>query len=286
LRSSGAGHGGFPLEKNRAKKTCLYARRRRRYLFFCKSRMVRAVGLSRDYGAPLDRLLVVKRDGSKQLARVEKIEIRLLRMCFGMDTRDMDLRRIAGAVFDHVRKVPRNPQDLWSTREIDALAVDVCAGLAELLRPKSVAQNYALLAGRIEIENIHKATLKSFSATMQRLADRLETSFLDRVRQDGELLDSVLVHYRDYDLDHWTLRSLKPHLLPGERPQHHFMRKALETLKGAEDVEAAIERYQRLSRKKQPHHRLSMNGDSSPNAHHEHLSMNGSGSPSAHHTGV
>jgi ribonucleoside-diphosphate reductase alpha chain len=122
--------------------------------------------------------------------------------------------------------------------------------------------DYAVLAARIAISNLHKNTLKSFSATMKRLftytdpktgqnAALLSKEIYDIIKKNAVELDEAIIYDRDFGYDYFGFKTLeKSYLLKlegtiAERPQHMLMRVAVGI--HGEDIAAAIETYNLLS---------------------------------------
>ncbi|MFM9422817.1 MAG: Ribonucleoside-diphosphate reductase, partial [Bacteroidota bacterium] len=122
--------------------------------------------------------------------------------------------------------------------------------------------DYATLAARIAISNLHKNTLKSFSATMKRLytyidpktgqnAALLSKEVYDIIKKNAVELDEAIIYDRDFGYDYFGFKTLeKSYLLKldgaiAERPQHMLMRVAV-GIHGA-DIAAAIHTYNLLS---------------------------------------
>ena len=122
--------------------------------------------------------------------------------------------------------------------------------------------DYALLASRIAVSNLHKNTEKSFSKTMELLyvyidpksgekAPLLADDVYEVIQKNAELLDSTIIYDRDYNFDYFGFKTLeKSYLLrlegkPAERPQHMYMRVAVGIHKT--DINAAIDTYHLLS---------------------------------------
>jgi ribonucleoside-diphosphate reductase alpha chain len=139
-----------------------------------------------------------------------------------------------------------------STTELDNLASETAASLT-VKHP-----DYALLASRIAVSNLHKNTIKSFSGTMQLLYEAhdgktgkpvplLADEIWAIIRDHAELLDSTIIYDRDYGFDYFGFRTLeKSYLLKVdrkvvERPQHMYMRVAVGIHR--DDIESAIRTY-------------------------------------------
>lgn len=193
-------------------------------------------------------MYVVKRDGKKETVKFDKITARIQKLCYGLS--------------DHVQsimvaqKVIEGVYDGVTTSELDNLAAEIAASLT-VRHP-----DYALLASRIAVSNLHKNTKKSFSETMRdlylyndpktgRKASLLADDVYDVIEKNAELLDSTIIYDRDFGYDFFGFKTLeKSYLLKlhgkvVERPQHMLMRVAVGIHK--EDIEAAIETYNLMS---------------------------------------
>ncbi|MGY6520934.1 MAG: ribonucleoside-diphosphate reductase subunit alpha [Mongoliitalea sp.] len=196
-------------------------------------------------------MLVIKRDGRRESVRFDKITARIENLCNGLDTRYIQPIEVAKKVIDGL-------YDGVKTTELDNLAAEVCASLT-VKHP-----DYAVLAARIAISNLHKTTSQSFSNTMKRLYTYINPKTGDNaaliapdvygiVKKYAAKLDEVIDYSRDFDYDYFGFKTLeKSYLikLDGvvvERPQHMLMRVAVGIHK--EDIDAAIETYHLLSQK-------------------------------------
>ena len=192
---------------------------------------------------------VIKRSGKKESVKFDKITARIEKLCYGLD------RRFVSAV-DVAKKVIEGLYDGVSTTELDNLAAETSASLT-VKHP-----DYALLASRIAVSNLHKNTTKSFSKTMQSLyecRDERTGKYLPLIAADvwkiihdnAELLDSTIIYDRDYGFDYFGFKTLeKSYLLKlnnkiVERPQHMYMRVAIGIHK--DDIESAIKTYHLMS---------------------------------------
>jgi len=192
---------------------------------------------------------VIKRNGKKESVKFDKITARIEKLCYGLD------RRFVNAV-DVAKKVIEGLYDGVATTELDNLAAETAASLT-VKHP-----DYALLASRIAVSNLHKNTTKSFSETMQLLYqchDERTGKYLPLIADDvwkiihdnAELLDSTIIYDRDYGFDYFGFKTLeKSYLLKlenkiVERPQHMYMRVAIGIHK--DDIESAIKTYHLMS---------------------------------------
>ena len=192
---------------------------------------------------------VIKRNQKKESVKFDKITARIEKLCYGLD------RRFVNSI-DVAKKVIEGLYDGVSTTELDNLAAETSASLT-IKHP-----DYALLASRIAVSNLHKNTTKSFSKTMQLLyecVDAKNGKLLPLIAEDvwqiihehAELLDSTIIYDRDYGFDYFGFKTLeKSYLLKldgkiVERPQHMYMRIAIGIHK--EDIESAIKTYHLMS---------------------------------------
>lgn len=172
-------------------------------------------------------------------------------MCYGLDNRYIQPIEVAKKVIDGL-------YDGVTTAELDNLAAEVCASLT-IKHP-----DYAVLAARIAISNLHKTTSQSFSNTMKRLytyinpktgenAALIAPDVYGVVKKHAARLDEAIQYERDFDYDYFGFKTLERSYLIKldgkvvERPQHMLMRVAVGIHK--EDIEAAIETYHLLSEK-------------------------------------
>ncbi|TWR29320.1 ribonucleoside-diphosphate reductase subunit alpha [Mucilaginibacter pallidiroseus] len=192
-------------------------------------------------------MYVVKRDGRRESVKFDKITARIEKLCYGFKLVDP---------IDVAKKVIEGLFDGVTTSELDNLAAETAASLT------TKHPDYALLASRIAVSNLHKNTTKSFSETMRKLyeyidpktgksASLLADDVYDVIRKNAELLDSTIIYDRDFGFDYFGFKTLeKSYLLKidgkiAERPQHLFMRVSVGIHK--EDVESAIKTYNLMS---------------------------------------
>jgi ribonucleoside-diphosphate reductase alpha chain len=192
-------------------------------------------------------MLVVKRDGRKESVKFDKITARIEKLCYGFQLVDP---------IDVAKKVIEGLFDGVTTSELDNLAAETAASLT------TKHPDYALLASRIAVSNLHKNTIKSFSETMRLLynyvdgktgknASLIADDVWEVIEQNAELLDSTIIYDRDFGFDYFGFKTLeKSYLLKVdgkivERPQHLFMRVSVGIHK--EDVESAIKTYHLMS---------------------------------------
>jgi len=195
-------------------------------------------------------MFVLKRDGKKEAVQFDKITARIKKLCYGLNEL-VDPTKVA-------MKVIEGLYDGVTTSELDNLAAEVAATMT-VQHP-----DFALLASRISVSNLHKNTDKGFSETMEKLynyidpktnekAPLLADDVFEIIKNNAEELDSSIIYDRDFNYDYFGFKTLeRAYLLKidgqiAERPQHMLMRVAIGIHK--EDIEAAIETYNLMSEK-------------------------------------
>ena len=193
-------------------------------------------------------MFVLKRDGRREPVQFDKITARIKKLCYGLHDA-VDPTKIAMRVIEGV-------YDGVTTTELDNLAAEVAATNA-VTHP-----DYAQLASRIAVSNLHKATKKSFTETMEDLhnyvdpvtgenASLIADDVWEIIQKNSELLDSSIIYDRDFNYDFFGFKTLeRSYLLKlngeiAERPQHMLMRVSVGIHK--DDMESAIETYNMMS---------------------------------------
>jgi ribonucleoside-diphosphate reductase alpha chain len=195
-------------------------------------------------------MYVLKRDGKKEPMMLDKITARVRKLCYGLNERvdpvKVSLRVIEG-LYDGV-----------TTSELDNLAAEIAATMT------TTHPDFAKLAARISVSNLHKNTKKSFSETMEDLykyvnprtgkaAALLSDEVYQSIMDNAELLDSTIIYNRDFGYDYFGFKTLERSYLLKlngkivERPQHMLMRVSVGI--HPTDTEAAIETYELMSKK-------------------------------------
>jgi ribonucleoside-diphosphate reductase alpha subunit len=193
-------------------------------------------------------MFVHKRNGRQESVKFDKITARIQKLSYGLsplvDPIDVAKKVIEG-LFDGV-----------TTTELDNLAAETAASLT------TKHPDYALLASRIAVSNLHKNTEKSFSETMAKLYNYTDQhtgrkmpliadDVIEIIEKNAEILDSSIIYDRDFGFDYFGFKTLeKSYLLRlhgavAERPQHMYMRVAIGIHK--EDIESVIETYNQMS---------------------------------------
>lgn len=195
-------------------------------------------------------MFVIKRSGSREGVKFDKITARIKKQCYGLDKR-IDPIEIA-------KKVIQGIHDGITTEEVDILTAETAASLTP------TQPDYAKLAARIAVSNLHKTTKKDFSLVVDDLRNYVNPKtnthspliaedVYDVISKNKEILDSAIIYDRDFDFDYFGFKTLeKGYLLKingriAERPQHMWMRVAVGIHKS--DIDAVIETYNLLSQR-------------------------------------
>jgi len=194
-------------------------------------------------------MFVVKRDGSREAVRFDKISNRVRKVTYGLNQDFVDAleisQKVIGGIYDGI-----------STWELDNLAAETAASLI----PKH--PDYSILASRIAVSRLHKTTKKKFSETIQDLysyidpetgkeAALISDETYEVVMKHKDKLDSAVIHDRDFNFEYFGFKTLeKSYLLkmlgkPAETPQHMYMRVAVGIW--GDDIKNAIKTYELLS---------------------------------------
>jgi len=193
-------------------------------------------------------MYVVKRDGRKEAVKFDKITARIVKMCYGLDplvSPEAVAMKVIEGIYDGV-----------TTTVLDNLAAEVAAA-------KTIDHpDYALLASRIAVSNLHKETKKTFSEVIDDMhhyidpktgqnASLIADDVYDIIVENRDLLDSSIIYDRDFRYDYFGFKTLTRSYLMKlngiivERPQHMLMRVAVGIHKA--DVQSAIKTYNLMS---------------------------------------
>lgn len=195
-------------------------------------------------------MYVVKRDGRREPVMFDKITDRVRILCYGLND-----------LVDPVKVAMRVIEGLYdgvTTSELDNLAAETAASMT-VTHP-----DYAQLAARIAVSNLHKNTKKSFSETMSDMfhyvnprtgqeAPLLSEEVYQAIMENAEILDSSIIYNRDFNYDYFGFKTLERSYLLRingqivERPQHMLMRVSVGI--HLNDIPAAIETYELMSKK-------------------------------------
>ena len=192
---------------------------------------------------------VLKRSGSLEEMKYDKITRRISALCDDLNLDYIDPTLIT-------LKVTQGIYDGISTTELDTLAAETAASMT------TVHPDYARLAGRLAVTNLHKTTHRKFSQTIKELHSFVEpktnkeSSLIDDevykfVMENKDVLDGAIVIDRDFDFDYFGFKTLERSYLLKigdrvvERPQYLYMRVAVGICNG--DIKEALRIYDDLS---------------------------------------
>jgi len=193
---------------------------------------------------------VVKRDGTHQEVHFDKITARIRKLMWNL-SESVDpivvAQKVCGGVYAGV-----------TTKELDHLAAETAAHLV------TTHPDYGMLAARLVVSNLHKSTKKNFSDVVEDLYNYVNPktgkhgpligeSTYKIIMANKDKLNSAVVYDRDYNYDFFGIKTLeRAYLLKingeiAERPQQMLMRVSIGI--HGEDLEAAIETYNKMSEK-------------------------------------
>ena len=193
-------------------------------------------------------MYVVKRDGRKEEVKFDKVTARIKKLCYKLNP-IVDPTGVAMKVIEGI-------YEGVTTHALDNLAAEIAAGMT------TKHPDYAKLAARLAVSNLHKSTKKSFSETAKDLYEYIDEKtgksaalIADDVYQiiedNAMKLDSAIIYDRDFGYDYFGFKTLersyllKIHGKIVERPQHMLMRVSIGIHK--EDIDSAIETYNLMS---------------------------------------
>ncbi|KNC55227.1 ribonucleoside-diphosphate reductase large subunit [Thecamonas trahens ATCC 50062] len=198
-----------------------------------------------------ERFYVVKRDGTHETVKYDKITARIANLCDGLNMDyiipEQITQKVAEGVFPGV-----------TTAQLDELAAETCA------YNTTRHPDFAILAARIAVSNLHKTTMDKFSDVIAHLhgyvhpitkrpCPLISDEVAEIVAANAETLDAAVRYERSFEYDFFGFKTLeRSYLLKtndkiAERPQHMLMRVAVGIHK--DDIEAALETYDLLSQK-------------------------------------
>ncbi|TAH01780.1 MAG: ribonucleoside-diphosphate reductase subunit alpha [Sphingobacteriales bacterium] len=191
---------------------------------------------------------VIKRNGKKESVKFDKVTARIEKLSYGLSP-------LVNAI-NVAKKTIEGIYEGVPTTELDNLAAETAASLT-ITHP-----DYAILASRMAVSNLHKNTVKSFSETMRKLYNYVDAAsghklpliaddVMQIIEDNADLLDSTIIYDRDFAFDYFGFKTLeKSYLLKingkiVERPQHMYMRVSVGIHKN--DIDSVIETYNLMS---------------------------------------
>lgn len=205
-------------------------------------------------------MFVIKRDGTKEQVKFEKVSKRITRVA--KDLKHVDPNAVA-------QKVIQGIYDGVTTVELDFLAIQVAYSMT------TNHYQYDTLAVRLAISNLHKNTPSTFSEAVEKVYTSIDVFGKNRpliaediysiIKKNAHILDSKIDYDRDYSFDYFGFKTLeRSYLLKTNeyvnnkliqkiafRPQHLWMMVSVGIHK--EDIDAALETYEMLSKKEATH---------------------------------
>jgi len=198
-----------------------------------------------------NKMTVVKRDGRAETVHFDKITSRIDKLCYGLeqdyiDTTSITLKVISG-LYPGV-----------TTVELDNLAAEIAATMT------TKHPDYAILAARIAVSNLHKETKKRFSDVISDLYNMkqeatgkpipmISNTHYKIIQDNKDRLDAAIVYDRDFQYQYFGFKTLERSYLLKiggkvvERPQQMLMRVSVGI--HGEDIDSAIETYDLLSQR-------------------------------------
>lgn len=194
-------------------------------------------------------MYVFKRDGRREPVRFDKITARVSRLCYGLDEKHVDAVTVA-------QRVVTGVYNGVTTIELDNLAAETAACMTTL------HPDYATLAARLAVSNLHKQTKKVFSDVIndlyhyynpktQRKCPMVSKETYDVVMANKDVLNSAINYDRDFQYNYFGFKTLERSYLlrvdgkVAERPQHMIMRVAIGV--HSDNIEKVLETYNLMS---------------------------------------
>ncbi|KAG8035728.1 hypothetical protein G9C98_001384 [Cotesia typhae] len=197
------------------------------------------------------KLHVIKRDGREEKVHYDKISARVKKLCYGLDMDYIDPPAIT-------YKVMHGIYPGVTTVELDNLAAETAATMT------TQHADYAILAARIAVSNLHKETKKNFSEVINDLYNAINPVTNEKIslisqhhhniiQKHSRTLDSAIIYDRDYNYNYFGFKTLERSYLLKingkivERPQHMLMRVAVGIHE--DNIDRVIETYNYMSEK-------------------------------------
>ncbi|CAI5756545.1 unnamed protein product [Candida verbasci] len=196
-------------------------------------------------------MYVFKRDGRKEPVRFDKITARVQRLSYGLDSNHVEpvavTQKVISGVYQGV-----------TTIELDNLAAETAATMT------TIHPDYAVLAARIAVSNLHKQTTKQYSQVSRQLYEYINPK-TDKhspmiseetwkiIQEHEDELNSAIVYDRDFNYNYFGFKTLERSYLlringkVAERPQHLIMRVAIGI--HGNDIPRVLETYNLMSQR-------------------------------------
>ena len=171
---------------------------------------------------------VVKRDGTVEQVKFDKISSRIRKLTYGLNEDYVDYFQVA-------QKVISGLYDGVTSTELDKLSAETAASMI------TTHPDYGKLAARITITSLYKDVAKEFSTVAKELyeyinpvndepAGLISDEVYEIIEKNATALNAMIVHDRDFNFDYFGYKTLeKSYLLqrhgkPAETPQQMYMR--------------------------------------------------------------
>jgi ribonucleoside-diphosphate reductase alpha chain len=171
---------------------------------------------------------VIKRDGTEETVKFDKISSRIKKQTYGLDAEYVDYLEVS-------QKVISGVYDGVTSKELDKLAAETAAAMTR------IHPDYSILASRIAISSLKKDTKKSFKETIEDLyhyvdpktnlnASMISDEVYEIVQKYSDKIEPMIIHDRDFDFEYFGFKTLERAYLLRingnivETPQHMFMR--------------------------------------------------------------
>jgi ribonucleoside-diphosphate reductase alpha chain len=171
---------------------------------------------------------VVKRDGTVEQVKFDKISSRIRKQTYGLNEDYVDYFQVA-------QKVISGLYDGVTSTELDKLSAETAASMI------TTHPDYGKLAARITITSLYKDVAKEFSTVAKELyeyinpvneepAGLISDEVYAIIEKNATALNAMIVHDRDFNFDYFGYKTLeKSYLLqrhgkPAETPQQMYMR--------------------------------------------------------------
>jgi ribonucleoside-diphosphate reductase alpha subunit len=158
-----------------------------------------------------DHMYVTKRNGDRVPVSFNEVSTRIQRLAEGLPHVNPDLvsQKVCSQIHDGIK-----------TSELDEFAAETCAMMQARYHP-----NYGKLAARIIIDNHQKLNPELPPLDNPMYSDAYRSVF----NQHASEIMSIFRWERDFMFDYFGFKTLqKGYMLPGERPQHMWMRVAIQ----------------------------------------------------------
>ena len=171
---------------------------------------------------------VVKRDGTVEQVKFDKISSRIRKQTYGLNEDYVDYFQVA-------QKVISGLYDGVTSTELDKLSAETAASMI------TTHPDYGKLAARITITSLYKDVAKEFSTVAKELyeyinpvnnepAGLISDEVYEIIKKNATALNAMIVHDRDFNFDYFGYKTLeksyllKRHGKPAETPQQMYMR--------------------------------------------------------------